>query len=136
MSVIEQLAQSAVMPYLTALADCLCEELTTNGAGPLCWCGVVPGLTVSLEYCETCSGDSPCGMGWVRVVTVTPTDVFPLPSLEPNCRRPLVWQVEAGAMRCMPVPANGEMVTAKPSHRPRENRRFRFTSIPGSYLVP
>lgn len=100
----------SIMPYLAALATCVCEQLTETGAGEPCWCGVYPGFEVSLEYCETCATESPCGMGWVRVAQVFPYDTFPIATLDANCRKPLAWQIEVGATRCMPIPGDGEIV--------------------------
>lgn len=99
-----------IMPYLSALVDCMCEQLAETGAGEPCWCGILPGLVVSLEYCETCNTDHPCGMGWVRVAAVFPYETFPTPTLDPHCRLPVGWQIEAGAVRCMPVPGDGEIL--------------------------
>jgi len=97
-----------IHPILFNLVDCLCTELTENGAGPTCWCGIYPGAAVSLEYCNPCGNDA-CGMGWVRVMGTTPSDTFPVPTLDPTCRKELAWMVEVGAARCIPVPEDGEI---------------------------
>ena len=66
-----------ITPLLFALSECVCNELATTGAGPMCWCGIYPGIAVSLEYCEEC-GEGVCGMGWVRMVSANPSTSFPI----------------------------------------------------------
>jgi len=104
-----ELPAPTIMPYLAALSECLCTQLSETGAGEPCWCGVVPGFLVSLEYCDNCA-ENPCGMGWVRAAGVFPYDTFPISTLDANCAKPLAWQIEVGAVRCMPIPADGEIL--------------------------
>jgi hypothetical protein len=96
---------------LVELADCVCEQLAEIGAGPTCWCGVYPGAEVAWEFCGECSGGL-CGMGWVRVRAAFPYDVFPNGLIDFKCNKPLAWHVEAGALRCMPTPPDGQMPSA------------------------
>lgn len=98
-------ASIPVLDYALQLSTCLCEELATNGAGPTCWCGLVPGLDVAMDHCNPC-GDT-CGMGYVRIGSIFPYGVFPGPTLEPKCTG-LAWQLDVGAFRCFPVPEDGE----------------------------
>jgi len=99
----------AVALALVDLADCVCAELATTGAGPTCWCGLYPGASVSWEYCTECSSGT-CGMGYVRLAGVFPYDVWPVPAVDDRCVRPLAWAVEVGALRCVPQPADGNIV--------------------------
>lgn len=85
------------------LADCLCTQLEQTGAGSTCWCGVYPGAQVSWEHCEAC-GEDKCGMGYVRLVSVYPTTMFPEPAPRTEtCRSLKAAQFEVGALRCMPT---------------------------------
>jgi hypothetical protein len=93
---------------LIALADCVCELLGTEGAGPTCWCGLYPGAAVSWDYCGECD-DGACGMGYVRLAGGFPYDSFPTPVIDDRCAKPLAWAVEVGALRCFPQPADGEL---------------------------
>jgi hypothetical protein len=101
-----------IIVALTDLIECVCGLLATEGAGEPCWCGIHPGAQVSWDYCSggECSSDM-CGMAWVRPDLVFPYDSFPLPVVDPNCRKPLAWRVEVGALRCMPQPSTGELLT-------------------------
>lgn len=95
-----------ITPYLVALEECVCTMLTEQGAGPLCSCGVYPGGIPAFDGCDDC-GNGVCGMGYVRIATAFPYDIFPNPTLDPNCRREIAWQVEIGALRCMPTAHDG-----------------------------
>lgn len=99
----------AVVMSLLQLADCVCTELATTGAGPTCWCGLYPGQAVSWEYCAECSGER-CGMGYVRLAGVFPYSSFPQQIVDDRCTLPLAWAVEVGALRCLPQPAGGEVL--------------------------
>jgi hypothetical protein len=91
---------------LMELAECVCEYLATEGGGPTCWCGLLPGASAAWEYCGECGGDT-CGMGWVRVISGFPYEVFPIPTIDDRCFRPLAWAVEVGSLRCIPQPGDG-----------------------------
>ena len=95
---------------LVDLADCLCLALKTNGAGPTCFCGVVPGASPAWDYCGECSGET-CGMGYIRVISAFQSSSFPVAD-DPGegCTGPLVVQLGVGALRCVPVPnESGEL---------------------------
>jgi hypothetical protein len=98
----------AVATTLADLADCICEELSTSGAGPPCWCGLYPGQSVSWEFCGECDNDR-CGMGYVRLAGVFPYSVFPEQTIDTRCTYPLGWAVEVGALRCLPQPSDGTL---------------------------
>lgn len=95
-----------ITPHLVSLSECVCEELTERGAGPLCSCTFYPGALPAFDGCSECTSGT-CGMGWLRVVTAFPSDSFPLQSFDPHCRKEMVWQLEIGAVRCMPVEQDG-----------------------------
>lgn len=106
MSLAEPIAPPTVALLLDALSTCVCEQLATTGAGPVCWCGIYPGNQVSFEFCGECGGNA-CGMGWVRLAGAFPTDPFPNPTLDPSCFHPVAWTIEVGALRCIPTPPDG-----------------------------
>lgn len=104
-------------PLLTPLAapiidlvTCVCNELQTTGAGPVCWCGLWPGGLVSWEYCSDCGNDA-CGMAWVRVAGANPYEVFPTVAIDDRCTLPIAVTIELGALRCLPQPADGEILS-------------------------
>jgi hypothetical protein len=99
-----------VLNGLDALSAAVCNELATSGAGPTCWCGLYPGSAPSWEYCGECSG-SACGMGYVRLAGVFPYSTFPIQAVDFHCVMPLAWTVEVGALRCVPQPADGELLS-------------------------
>ncbi len=86
------------------LVECMCDRLAVEGAGPLCFCGLMPGGAVAWDYCGQCSGAT-CGMGYVTVVTVYPYESFPEQSAYSKCDRPLAATLTIGALRCAPIPA-------------------------------
>ena len=100
------------------LTDCLCDLLASEGAGPTCFCGVVPGETPAWDYCGECSGDN-CGMGFTVVQTVFPSNAFPGAVEFAKCEAPLAASLQVGALRCAPtigeggeLPDEGEMLEA------------------------
>ena len=52
-------------------------------------------------------------MGWVRLVSVFPYQVFPQPIVDEHCINPLAMAVEVGALRCVPTPPDGEPPSAQ-----------------------
>jgi hypothetical protein len=112
MTVVVDPRQITIPPQLVAmqmmeLKNCVCEALAEFGGGELCWCGLYPGQQVSWEYCGECAGDV-CGMAYVRLAGVFPYDVFPEAVIDQRCVRPLAWEIEVGALRCIPQRPDGE----------------------------
>ena len=96
------IAPSPLSVVVAELVECVCTEVATSGSGPLCWCGLWHGDTVSWDYCGECS-EGHCGMGWVRVMAAFPYQTFPVPQVDLKCTLPLAYQIEVGVMRCMPT---------------------------------
>lgn len=95
---------------IVELVDCLCGMLEVEGGGRPCWCGAYPGASVSWEFCTECQGGS-CGMGYVRPAGIFPYTTFPFPETDVHCASPLAWTIEVGALRCVPQPADGEVLS-------------------------
>jgi hypothetical protein len=96
-----------VTAILAELAGCLCNQITTDGADPVCFCGVVAGDSVAVDYTTEC--DDACGMAWVRLVTAVPANGFGIQNTNAgNCGSALGIDIEMGMARCFPVPDGGE----------------------------
>jgi len=89
-------------PFLLELLDCVCDTIAEFGQGPVCWCGIYPGSSVSWEYCGNCSDDM-CGMAYIRPGDASPYQIFPAAEIDASCAWPLVHAVEVGIVRCMPT---------------------------------
>lgn len=90
---------------LTQMADCLCEAVSTSQLDPLCFCSVLPGGgQVAFDFVNG-NCDESDGMGWVRLVTLYPTRIFPQPIVEGagNCNSILAVGVEVGIVRSVPL---------------------------------
>lgn len=90
-----------ILPVAQRLSECLCTELERSPGGTPCFCGVVPGANVAMDFCD-CTG-TPCGMAYVRIHEVYPSRRFPQPSPDlNNCNDPLAVTFEIGITRCLP----------------------------------
>ena len=96
-----------VWPILTQLSSCLCREITAQDLPEPCFCGVLSGDSVSLDYCGECG--TRCGMAWVRLVGIsatqisTPTGVI-IPRTARTCHIASEIIFEVGIVRCAPMP--------------------------------
>lgn len=108
----------SVAERLEALATCLCGEVKSGGAPDVCFCGVLPGAEVALDYQGDCS--DVCGMAWVRLVTTYPATVIGQANEQPgNCASQTGFDVELGVVRCIDVldaqgnpPSPAELLTS------------------------
>lgn len=92
---------SAVWDRIQDLHSCLCAQMESSGP-PLCFCGIVPGNEVALEYQGDC--EDHCGMAWVKVLAVYPSKSLGAVATDPNnCAMGIGVDVEVGVMRCLPV---------------------------------
>jgi hypothetical protein len=92
-------------PQLLRLASCLCSEIADSGLPEPCFCGLLPGDNVPLDYCSPC--DDQCGMAWVRVIGVVQSQnmsTSAFASATPAGCGPLEATVEVGIARCAPGP--------------------------------
>lgn len=84
------------------LSTCLCAQFEIDCGKALCFCGVVPGGEVALEYMGDCGEE--CGMAWVQVTGTYPASGVGIPNITPsNCWLGLGVDVQVGVARCMPV---------------------------------
>jgi hypothetical protein len=91
-----------VFEKLEALGVCLCAEVAD-----LCYCGLVAGENVALDYVNSCDDDA-CGMGYVRLLAAAPTTGIGVVSeTVNNCGATLGFQVEVGVFRCFPMESDG-----------------------------
>lgn len=101
----------SIEAILNDLAACLCNEVEARGAGPLCFCGVVPGAEVVQEYVGDC-GDAG-GMGWVRLSlsypSITPGVVDQRPG---NCGSGSGFDIEVGLVHEHSMYYEEEPITA------------------------
>ena len=88
---------------LAGLADCLCGLLIAEHR-PVCWCGPEVGEAVSFDGCFGDCGDV-CGKAWVRIQSAAPYSSFPVSEFTAGCRKPVMYALELGVMRCFPVEA-------------------------------
>lgn len=104
------IADTLAYPYAKGLADAIEPELLRRGLPDLCFCGVVPGAQVALDYC----GDGCGGMAWVRLDRMYPSAVsFPLQDTNRWPGPVLFAQVfEIGLVRGITLPDNAEPPTA------------------------
>jgi len=90
---------SHVQETLEELASCLCAQVEADGLPAVCFCGVVPGLEIALDYQGDCA--DACGMAWVRLVALYPSTSIGQPSEQPgNCSLMLGLDIEIGMVRC------------------------------------
>ena len=59
---------------------CLCTNLAESPGGPPCFCGLVPGQQVALDFCDCSSSTTDCGMAWVRAGQRFPDHPVPEPA--------------------------------------------------------
>lgn len=91
-----------VTTVLTELATCLCAQILIDETPKVCFCGLVPGAEVAMEYAGDCA--DACGMAWVRLANSYPSTSIGLPSVAPgNCQSGIGLDVELGIARCVEV---------------------------------
>lgn len=95
------------------LLACACSSLETYGVGPVCWCGLQTGET-TWEGCGECDNGA-CGMSYVRLVRAFPYTAFPAIEELTHCDTAVGFDLELGAMRCVPVNEDGSGLTPSQS---------------------
>lgn len=97
-----------VLPHLYELLACLCTALENSPAGPTCYCGLVPGDSIAMDFCDCAHEDRGCGMAWVRldmslVGSNIYNSVYARSALNTaRCVGLMSHRVQMGVTRCMP----------------------------------
>jgi len=102
MSDIGTTTELAIVTGMLELLECACAEVTVNGQGEPCFCGIYPGSNVSWDYCGECSRGK-CGMVYLRPGETVPYTIFPRAELDDKCVLPLAFEMELGVVRCFPT---------------------------------
>jgi hypothetical protein len=98
------LKPNSVQEKLEQIAACVCAQIEVDGLPATCFCGILPGAEVALDYAGDCA-DGVCGMAWVRLIGVYPSSVIGTPSEQPgNCSHLIGMDVELGIVRCASMP--------------------------------
>lgn len=94
---------TAIYPILAELSACLCSAL---GDGKPCFCGIVVGNDIPVDYvgaCEDENGDASCGVAYVRVTGAYPTSKFPEAQIAATCNLAMAYNIAVGVLRCFPI---------------------------------
>lgn len=91
-----------VSVLLAALAGCLCEQIRADNLPEPCFCGVMPGERVAVDYVGMCEEKD--GMAWTRLALAYPAARVGVAdqSLR-NCSGGLGVEIEIGIMRSAPT---------------------------------
>lgn len=93
---------NVISRLLVDLAGCLCQQITDSGLPEPCFCGVMPGARVALDYVGNCEEQD--GMAWVRLVTSYPSSaVGRVDSSRGNCSVGTGIDIEIGIIRSAPT---------------------------------
>lgn len=93
---------SVVDDLLQSLAGCLCEQIRAAGLPEPCFCGVLPGSLVAVDYVGMCEERD--GMAWARLAMAYPASGVGVPNQSMrNCSGGLGIEIELGAMRSAPT---------------------------------
>lgn len=101
MTVTTGIPVTPLMTRLAALAECLCEQIESDGTPTPCLCSVIPGAALPLDV-GTC--DDGNGIAYVRLVTTYPSVEVGVSDITPgNCDKGLGFDIELGLFRCFPM---------------------------------
>lgn len=94
-----------IWPLLTELAA---EQYVQSGEAGLpepCFHGVVPGETLSFDYCQPCTTAGKCGTYWVRLVSMR--EIEGELGRRTVCAKQFEIDIEMGAIRCFQTVSAG-----------------------------
>lgn len=97
-----------VLPILESALACLCTELDRSPGGIPCFCAIVPGDQVAMDYCDCSDPETGCGMAWARldqsfVGSSIYNSVYSRTALNVARCVPLIsHRIQLGVTRCMP----------------------------------
>lgn len=82
------------------LITCLCAQIIEDGNGNVCFCGIMPGSEVAMDYFGECT--DACGMAYVTLETGTPANGIGVENTQVNnCGSAFTFDVEIGILRCV-----------------------------------
>lgn len=88
---------------LEALAECLCEQIEASSVPGVCFCGVIPGDGIVVDYAGNCR-DGKQGMAWVRLTAMYPAEGLNVVSERVNnCGSSIGLDLELGIVRPVAV---------------------------------
>lgn len=91
-----------VTTLLTTLAACLCEQIRADELPEPCFCGVLPGERVAVDYINLCEEQD--GMAWTRLALSYPASAVGVVNQNlRNCSGGLGVEIEIGIMRAAPT---------------------------------
>lgn len=90
--------------YMIGLNDQVGAALADCGQGPVCHSLFLPGAAIAWDYCGSECDDGACGMSYVRLFQSFQYAQWPVPDLTLACNKPMGYLIEAGVLRCMPMP--------------------------------
>jgi len=97
---------------LTDIAAALCVQIEMDGSPPVCFCGVVPGDSLTADVAGWC--DDTCGVAWVRLIAATMVSgVGDANETAGNCGATVGFDVEVGILRCQRIPEEDETLSAE-----------------------
>lgn len=98
------MADASIYPLLAELSACLCNALHEDDATAGCFCGVLLGDAIPVEYAGDCDE---CGVAYVRLVSSFPsTDAFPAEDSRATCRGLVAYVIAVGVARCVSIGDN------------------------------
>ena len=90
-------------PILAELAHCLCAEVALSPGGATCFCGIIPGQLMPMDFCNCGSEAEPCGQAFVQLDSLFPSTRLPAQVNDhTSCNAPLAMEVKVGVYRCLP----------------------------------
>lgn len=118
---------NVISRLLTDLAACLCEQIKDAGLPDPCFCGVMPGARVALDYVGNCEQQD--GMAWTRLTTAYPAaGVGRVDTSLGNCGVGLGIDIEIGIIRSAPR-------MTEDSEPPEEGAQLEATDLQSADLI-
>lgn len=88
-----------IYPILDELRACLCQAL---GEMAPCFCGILVGDDIPMEYTGIGGDCEQCGAAYVRVISGFPSMAFPTADEGGAIDAPIAFTVAVGIIRCAP----------------------------------
>lgn len=91
-----------VSDLLTTLAGCLCDQIRKDNLPEPCFCGVMPGERIAVDYVGLCEEQD--GMAWTRLALAYPAaQVGLVDTSARNCGKGMGIEIEIGVLRSTPT---------------------------------